>query len=73
MLESDKGEEFIDQNTIRYGSFPLKSIFRVIYEKHPEIDLKDVDIIICRNIMIKLFDFVTVNLELRGRCGNHIR
>jgi len=36
-------------------------MFRAIYEVHPKHDLEDVDIVICRNTMAKLFDFVTVN------------
>lgn len=36
-------------------------MFRAIYEVHPEIDLEDVDVVICRNTMAKLFDFVTMN------------
>jgi hypothetical protein len=36
-------------------------MFRAMYELHPELDLKDVDVVICRNTMAKLFDFVTVN------------
>ncbi len=38
-------------------------MFRVIYEVHPEIDLEDVDIIIYRNTIAKLFNFVTMNLK----------
>lgn len=60
-LEPDKGEVFIDQNAARYSSFPMEMMFRAIYEMHPEIDLGDVDVVICRNTMGKLFDFVTVN------------
>ena len=36
-------------------------MFRALYELHPEINLDDVDVVICRNTMAKLFDFVTVN------------
>lgn len=60
-LEPDKGEEFIDQNVARHSSFSLKSMFRVIYEMHLELDLEDVDVVICGKSMIKLFDFVTLN------------
>lgn len=60
-LEPDKGEVFIDQNAARYGSFPLEPMFRAIYEVHPALDLEDVDVVICRNTMGKLFDFVTTN------------
>lgn len=60
-LEPDKGEVFIDQNAARYSSFPLEPMFRAIYEVHPELNLEDVDVVICRNTMAKLFDFVTIN------------
>lgn len=60
-LEPDKGEVFIDQNAARYSSFPLEAMFRAIYGVRPEINLDDVDVVICRNTMAKLFDFVTVN------------
>ena len=63
-LEPDKGEVFIDQNTARYSSFPLEPTFRAIYEVHPELDLEDVDVVICRNTMAKLFDFVTINSKI---------
>lgn len=36
-------------------------MFRAIFEVHPEFDLEHVDVIICRNTMAKLFDFVTTN------------
>ena len=36
-------------------------MFRAIYEMCPDRDLGDVDVIICRNTMVKLFDFVTTN------------
>lgn len=36
-------------------------MFRAIYEMHPGFHLDDVDIVICRNTMAKLFDFVTTN------------
>ena len=36
-------------------------MFRAIYELRPEINLDDIDVVICRNTMAKLFDFVTVN------------
>lgn len=39
----------------------VEPIFRAIYEVHPELDLDDVDVVICRNTMAKLFDFVTTN------------
>lgn len=57
-IEPDKGEIFIDQNTALYSSFPLEPMFRAIYEVHPELDLEEVDVVICRNTMGKLFDFV---------------
>jgi len=60
-LEPDKGEVFIDKNAARYSSFPLEPMFRAIYEVHPELNLEDVDVVICRNTMAKLFDFVTIN------------
>ena len=60
-LAPDKGEVFIDQNAARYSSFPLEVMFRAIYEMQPEINLDDVDVVICRNTMAKLFDFVTMN------------
>lgn len=62
-LEQDKGEVFIDQNAARYRSFPLEPMFRAIYEVHPQMDLKDVDVVICRNTMAKLYDFVTMNTK----------
>ena len=60
-LQPDKGVVFIDQNAARYSSFPLEPMFRAIYEVHPELDLDDIDVVICRNTMAKLFDFVTIN------------
>lgn len=36
-------------------------MLRAINEAHPKHDLEDVDVVICRNTMAKLFDFVTVN------------
>lgn len=51
----------IDQNAARFSSYPLEPMFRAIYEMHPKLDLKDVDVVICRNTMAKLFDFVTID------------
>ncbi len=36
-------------------------MFRAIYKMYFEIDLKNVNVVICRNIMVKLFDFVIMN------------
>ena len=36
-------------------------MLRASYEVHPELDLEDIDVIICRNSMVKLLDFVTAN------------
>ena len=36
-------------------------MLRAIYEVHPKIVLDDIDVVICRNTMAKLFDFVTMN------------
>ena len=38
-------------------------MFCAIYEKHPELDLRDVDVVICRNTMAKLYEFVTTKTE----------
>lgn len=60
-LNADKGEVFIDQNAARYSAFPLEPMFRALYELHPELDLEAVDVVMCRNTMAKLFDFVSTN------------
>lgn len=60
-LEPDKGKVFIDQNAARYNSFPLEPMFRALYEVHPEISLQDVDVVVDRNTIGKLFDFVTMS------------
>lgn len=60
-LNADKGEVFIDQNAARYSAYPLEPMFRALYELHPEIDSEAVDVVICRNTMAKLFDFVSMN------------
>lgn len=62
-LQPDEGEVFIDQNAARHSSFPLEPMFRAMYELHPELDLENVDVVICRDTMAKLFDFVTVNSQ----------
>ena len=52
---------YIDQNGARYSSFPLEPMFRAMYEVNPEINLDDVDVVVDRNTMGKLFDFVTIS------------
>ena len=54
---------FIDLDAIRYSPFPLEPMFRAIDEEHPELDLRDVDVVICRNTMAKLYEFVTTKSE----------
>ena len=60
-LDPDKGLVFIDQNGARYSSFPLEPMFRAVYKMHPELDLEDIGVVICRNMMAKLLEFVTIN------------
>lgn len=79
-LEPDKGKVFIDQNAARYKSFPLEPMFRAMYEMHPEINLDDVDVVVDRNTIAKLFDFVTmssrnfeIDVEIMGRKAIFIR
>lgn len=79
-LEPDKGKVFIDQNAARYNSFPLEPMFRAVYEVHPEINLDNVDVVVDRNTIGKLFDFVTtssrnfeIDVEIIGRKAVFIR
>lgn len=60
--EPENGEVLIDEKAARYSPFPLEPMFRAIYEEHPELVL-DVDVVIRRNTLAKLFDFVTMNSE----------
>ncbi|KAI9782553.1 MAG: hypothetical protein M1816_001850 [Peltula sp. TS41687] len=60
-LEPDSEEVFIDQNAARYGAFPMEPMLRALFEMHPDHNVDDVDVIICRNPMGKLFDFINAN------------
>ena len=52
---------FIDQNAARFSAFPLEPMFRAVYEMRHDRKIGDVDVVICRNTMSKLFDFVSIN------------
>ena len=63
-FEQKHGEVLIDQNARRYGSFPVEPMARTPYNLHPEFKMKDVDVIIDRDSMGKLLDFVTANPKI---------
>ena len=61
-LNPDKGEVFIDQNAARSRAFPMELMVRAMCElQSNDCDLSDVDVVIDRNSLAKLFDFVTTN------------
>lgn len=57
-LQPDNGLAFIDQNSARYSSSPLEPMFRAILAMRPDFPFEDINVVICRNTMVKLFDFV---------------
>ncbi|KAI9755730.1 MAG: hypothetical protein M4579_004160 [Chaenotheca gracillima] len=62
-LKPDSGEVFIDQNAARYAAFPTEPMFRALYEMDPDLDLDDIDVVICRNSMGKLLDYVSGSIR----------
>ena len=61
-LNPDKGEVFIDQNAARFGAFPMEPMFRAMWElQSDDCDLSDIEVVVDRNSLAKLFDFVTAS------------
>ncbi|KAI9849754.1 MAG: hypothetical protein M1838_006255 [Thelocarpon superellum] len=58
-LPPDAGRVFIDQNAARSPASPMAPMFLALYEQRPDLVLDEVDVVICRNSMSKLLDFVS--------------
>ncbi|KAI9671510.1 MAG: hypothetical protein M1817_003562 [Caeruleum heppii] len=57
-LQPDAGEVFIDQHNARHPSYPMEPLVRSLVMMQPLLDLGAVEVVICRNTLNKLLDFV---------------
>jgi hypothetical protein len=57
-LAPDSGTVYIDQNAARNPRSPLEPLFRALYARNPDFELRDIDLVTDRNNILKLLHFV---------------